>query len=113
LASLFLVAGCGNSKPPAANTAFNEDTNKASAVSTPVYQQPPVIAPTPTEAPNDPAPQNIHEMERVLVGWVIRNHHRPKSFEEFAASANIQVPPPPAGKKYFIAKNMHIILVNQ
>ena len=52
-------------------------------------------------------------MERALVGWVIRNHQRPKSFEAFVAASGIQVPPPPAGKKYVIAKNMHIVLVDQ
>ena len=52
-------------------------------------------------------------MERVLVGWVIRNRQRPKSFEAFVAASGIQVPPPPAGKKYVIAKNMHIVLVDQ
>ena len=51
-------------------------------------------------------------MERVLVGWVIQNHHRPQSFEEFAAATHIQAPPLPPGKKYAIAKNMHIVVVD-
>jgi len=52
-------------------------------------------------------------MERVLVGYVIRTHQRPASFEAFVAATQIQVPPPPDGQKYAIAKNMHIVLVNK
>jgi hypothetical protein len=37
----------------------------------------------------------------------------PANFDEFAATAGVPIPPPPAGKKYFLAKDMHIQLVNQ
>jgi len=110
VAGVLLSAGCGNAKKPAAETtAVTPEIVKPAAT-----DHAPVYAPTPTPAAgSEPAPQNIHEMERVLVGWVIRNHHRPQSFEEFVASAEIQVPPPPSGKKYIIAKNMHIVLVDK
>ena len=107
------VCGCHKaSTPPPSVSADNPPPVVAAAASS--------AAPLPPPGPQvaavtaaDHSPQDIHNMERVLVGWVIRNHQRPKSFEEFVASAGIQVPPPPAGKKYVIAKNMHIVLVDQ
>ena len=59
--------------------------------------------------------RDIHQngANRVLVGWIISHHNRPKSFEEFVADTQIQVPPPPPGKKYVIAHNMHILFGGQ
>jgi hypothetical protein len=38
----------------------------------------------------------------------------PKTFEEFVASAAVQVPAPPAGKKFAIDLNgLHVVLVNR
>jgi hypothetical protein len=40
-------------------------------------------------------------------------HRRlPASFEEFVTTANLNVPPPPPGKKYAIQKST-VVLVNQ
>ena len=40
-------------------------------------------------------------------------HQRaPANFDEFAASADIKIPPPPAGKKYVINSHGLINLVN-
>jgi hypothetical protein len=41
------------------------------------------------------------------------NHRVPANFDDFAATAGVVIPPPPAGKKYVIRKDMHIELVNQ
>jgi len=114
-ASLMLVlAGCGKpapakdtSGPPAAPDHPSSIAADPAASSRPAGPQAPPG--TPTSQP----PQGIRDMERVLVGYVIRTHHRPKTFEEFVAATNLQVPPPPAGKKYSLASNMHIVLVNQ
>ena len=43
----------------------------------------------------------------------MRNQRHPKSFEEFAAGADIPIPPAPSGKKYAIDKSMSVILVDQ
>ena len=112
---LMLVLGvCGCHKTPAAPPAAAADSSPPVAAGD--ASAAPLPPPGPQAAPVtaiDRSPQDIHNMERALVGWVIRNHQRPKSFEEFVASSGIQVPPPPAGKKYVIAKNMHIVLVDQ
>jgi len=36
----------------------------------------------------------------------------PANFEEFAKGRNLNVPPPPAGKKYAISKQWRVELVN-
>jgi hypothetical protein len=42
----------------------------------------------------------------------MQNHRVPANFAEFAASAGIQIPPPPAGKKYILNSHGLISLVN-
>jgi hypothetical protein len=37
----------------------------------------------------------------------------PPDFEDFAATANFPIPPPPEGKRYAINSQMHVILVNR
>jgi hypothetical protein len=95
-------------------------------------QAPPAPTPTPTaETPTQPAaapqqPQAVAQpaapangspdldaVNRTLIRWVVGHKRRPANFEEFAATAGAPIPPPPAGKKYIIAANMHVELVNQ
>jgi hypothetical protein len=55
----------------------------------------------------------LAQMTRELRRWIVRNQKKPSSYEEFASSARLDAPPPPAGKKYSLSKNMKIVLVNQ
>jgi len=48
-----------------------------------------------------------------LRDWIYANGRTPKNFEEFAATAHTQIPPPPAGKKYSITARMRVILVDR
>ena len=83
----------------------------------------PATAPAPAQSPpqaqssTQPAVQqtqpDLADINRTLIRWIIRNKRRPASFEDFAATADTPVPPAPAGKKYIIAQNMHVQLVNQ
>ena len=68
-------------------------------------QLPPVVQPN-----GEP---DLAEMNRYLLRWVMRNQRRPNNFEDFAATAGVAIPPPPAGKKYVIGRDMHIQLVNK
>ena len=106
----FGLASCG--KKEAANVSVaptNQEVAQApdAPVGPPAMQSPPQ-----TEAPrtlsSDPA-----ELNRELRKWILRNRRPPKNFEEFAASAGVQFPPPPDGKKYAIDKTMHVILVKR
>ena len=115
LGLLLALGVCGCHKAPASPPAAAADIPPPVAAADSSLASP-LPPPGPQAAPvtaNDHSPQDIHSMERALVGWVIRNHQRPKSFEAFVAASGIQVPPPPAGKKYVIAKSMHIVLVDQ
>ncbi len=55
---------------------------------------------------------DLRPLNRALMQWVTQNHRAAANFEEFAASANIQIPPPPPGKKYVINSHGLINLVN-
>src|SRR3954454_24150953 len=63
----------------------------------------PVAGPVPVKSAS--------ELDRALNNWVARNRRAPRSFEEFAATAGINIPPPPAGKRYAIDKTGHVVLV--
>lgn len=114
MALVLTVAGCDKKPAPPAATApppnAGSQGGPAATTSAPTHTEPPQLA---APAGNDLQAKSIHQMERVLVGWVISHHHRPKSFEEFVADSQIKVPPPPPGKKYVIASNMHILLVDK
>ena len=94
LGMLLAVAGCGKEDKPASVTPATQPTNIAAA---------PVA---------DPGP-DLGQITRDLRRWILRNQRPPKNFEDFASSANVQIPPPPPGKKYAIDKQMHVILVNR
>ena len=65
-----------------------------------------------SEAASTYADANLAELTRELRRWIVATKKRPTSFEDFATSAKITVPPPPAGKKYSISKEMRVELVN-
>jgi len=62
-------------------------------------------------APNDPH-ENLQLLNRALIRWMIKNHRHPQNFEDFASSASIQIPDPPAGKKYALNGRGFIVLVD-
>jgi len=114
LASVGLTTGCSKKHNSEISPASNSNSQTAKTDSQPAKPGLPPPGPQPAQPPPPSAnPQGIHDMERVLVGYVIRTHQRPASFEAFVAATQIQVPPPPDGQKYAIAKNMHIVLVNK
>jgi hypothetical protein len=97
---------------------------KQPAVETPVARQP--DAATNPQAVSAPAPVrtssvltqpdgqvDMPELQRSVIRWVLANRRRPVNFEDFAATAGVQIPPPPAGKKYILNKEMHVLLVNR
>ena len=114
LGAIVLSAGCGKkSAPPVSNTSPAQTNQEA------VSSQPAPAAPGSAEN-SQPAvvanPANnaadLKQLNRALVQWIIRNHQSPKNFEDFVARAQIQVAPPPAGKKYIIDKRGFVALVD-
>ena len=67
------------------------------------------VAPT----PGAPTVSDQAELNRELRKWLLRNRRPPRDFEDFAATAGIQIAPPPDGKKYAIDKTMHVVLVKR
>jgi len=109
-AAVLILAGCGKKQtaaepPPPPSTVLNSNT-----AALPVYTPP--AAPTVVAANADGAP-DLKQMTHSLRGWIARTHIVPKSFDDFVTQANIQFPPPPAGKKFVIGKRMIVELANQ
>jgi hypothetical protein len=52
-------------------------------------------------------------MTRELRRWIVRHQKKPASYEEFAASANLEAPAPPPGKKYALSRDMKVVLVKR
>ena len=100
------AAGCGkkSEKPSSSATPplqTTQDTSQPTAPSSDVNSQP------------VPAAPDLGALNRALRQWLVRNHRVPASFEDFSATAGVAIPPPPAGKKYVITKNMQILLVDR
>jgi len=110
LTALTAVEGCSQ-----------KDASTAPAPA-PVTSAPPIAAspappvehvqPTaqPAAANNQP---DLPELNRTLIRWIVRNKRVPANFQEFAATAGVAIPPPPAGQQYVIGADKHIRLVNQ
>ena len=108
LALLVVVAGCKKAAEPVAQTV--PESNQATVAA----HNPTPAATAPAGQPAVPSGQpDLEELNRSLLRWLMANRRPPKDFEDFAATAGVPIPPPPAGKKYVIAKNMHIQLVNR
>lgn len=93
------------------------ETEKAAAPDTPPQT-------APTQAPLDAPPPSVPSQISVADGadatapltvtlrrWIIAHKRVPRDFEEF--SAGMQIPPPPAGKKYSIDKNIRVVLITK
>jgi hypothetical protein len=110
-----VATGCSKVKStsiqvPASSSV--ENTNPPSTTTQTIYQQPAQANPA-TAAVQPAAGPDLRELDRGLIRWIVSNRRRPGSFEEFAATANITIPPPPTGKKYAFDHTMHIQLVDR
>ena len=116
LALALAICGCGRQK---SSDAGNSSANTQTPASTqpapgPVGPGPgPQVLKQPETVAQPDGQTDIHALNRCLVRWLIANKRRPKDFEDFAATAGVPIPPPPAGKRYVIGKDMHIMLVNR
>jgi hypothetical protein len=105
-----LFAGCSK---PAQTSAPMPETNAAQSAAESPSTQPTPVASTPAPAAiTNSAEPDLVALNQALLGWRLDNHRVPANFEEFAASANITIPPPPPGKKYVINSRGLISLVN-
>jgi len=113
VAMAVIVTGCSK-KTPVAQAPPPTDTSQAQA-DTPANPAPPAApALSPDQPPlvKDNGQPDLAALNRTLIHWVVANRRPPASFSDFAATAGVTIPPPPAGKKYIITKKMHIELAN-
>ncbi len=106
--------GCRKTGSPASNNVSAAESN---AVAAAAQTHEPVYSPTSANTAPLVTPSgepDLGELNRSLLRWVMANRRKPASFEDFAATANVTIPPPPAGKKYALnPSTMHIVLINQ
>ena len=107
LALILGATGCGKkATQPAA-------PQPAPAVESPAQPTPQPSQPSQSAAQPNNQP-DLAEINRYLIRWIVGHKKRPATFEEFAATAGVTIPPAPAGKKYAIAANPpKVELVNQ
>ena len=110
LAAVFFAVGCKKSEIATVETPPSvADTNQSPAV----IQQTPASASAPVVVAARPdGGADLKQLNHAYIGWILQNRRRPKSFEEFVTLSGIQVPPPPAGKKYVIDGHGFINYVN-
>jgi hypothetical protein len=119
LLAVLFFAGCGKTNSSSSAKITAQDTNPPAGSAKdhlPIYMSPSVARANDVLVSNstttNTAP-DLAELDRGLLQWILRNRRRPDNFADFAATAGIHIPPPPKGKKYVIAKNMHIQLVDR
>jgi hypothetical protein len=110
LAAVFFAVGCKKSEIATVETPPSvADTNQSPAV---IQQIPPSASAPVVVAARPDGGADLKQLNHAYIGWILQNRRRPKSFEEFVTLSGIQVPPPPAGKKYVIDGHGFINYVN-
>ena len=115
--AVVLTSGCGKSSeaPPAVPAASTSPPSQpAPAPNTPNTAPGPMATPATPEAvaPADTMEATLAQLTRELHRTMI-GRRLSGSFEEFVQIRNLQVPPPPAGKKYAISKQWRVVLVDK
>jgi hypothetical protein len=129
LATPLLFVGCGKKSETSVpvNQVSEPATSSVPAQAAVPDQQ--AAAPAPADAPKQvsvpvqvsvpmqgsgkPANPDFDDLNREVKIWILSNRRLPKDFEEFAATANVQFPPPPPGKKYILDSRKHVDVVNK
>ncbi len=111
LVGAVVFAGCGKAKPSNASAPSAEELKQAEIEHRPVPSSNAPVALAPLATPHRQPDKG--ELNRTMIRWIVGRRRPPANFEEFAATPGVTIPPPPAGKKYIIAPNMHVQLVNK
>jgi hypothetical protein len=103
LTSTLIVSGCSRKSGDMSSSQAYDQTNQFTG------QSGPSAAPV-TQAAGQP---DMAALDRAARLWMFQNRRRPTSWEDFAAHASVQIPPPPPGKKYVLSKDMRVTLVDR
>lgn len=104
---------CGGCSKKTDAPASNLPAAPQAAAPTSAAPTPPIIASMPAPATATNAAPDLRAINRALIIWSVHNRRQPASFEEFAASAGFQIPPPPPGRKYVIDSRGLVSLENR
>jgi hypothetical protein len=104
------ISGCKKSETVESSRATNEPALPSVQHATTAQGAAPQTQPALTQSNSEP---DLAELNRTLIRWIVANKRPPANFEDFAKTSGVQIPPPPAGKKYVVGKDMHIQLVNR
>jgi hypothetical protein len=111
--ALALPLFCGGCSKKNDTAATNLPATSQAAAPTSAAPTPPIIASMPAPATATNAAPDLRAINRALIIWSVHHRRQPSSFEEFAASAGFQIPPPPPGRKYVIDSRGLVSLVNR
>ena len=112
MAAAFLLTGCGKKQEPAQPAVQTNTSVPSSQLGIPTTPTPVVVVTSPSITNTNKEP-NLDGLSYAVHAWITGYHRVPKDFEEFAATANCQIPPPPPGKKYALGAKHHVILVDR
>lgn len=112
-AGTLVWAGCSKAKTTAAEPPppTAQELQQAETEHKPMPSPTTPVAIAPLATPTGQV--DLGELNRTMIRWIVGHRRPPANFEEFATTCGVPIPPPPAGQKYIIAKNMHIQLVSQ
>jgi hypothetical protein len=111
LSSMLFVSGCSRKSSDAASFQSSAQTNQVGGTANAV--SPGQSAPAVASIAQADGQADMTELDRVARMWMFRNHRRPTSWDDFAANAGVQIPPPPPGKKYVLSRDMRVTLVDR
>src|SRR5271166_5715388 len=98
-----LAGGCKRHEAVSAANDSGQGTSSPTAPPSPRGPGPmPVAGPETVVVDSSDTTNALGQLSRELRTYVIRTRSVPKDFDEFAAKAHLQAPPPPAGQKYAI-----------
>ena len=101
--------GCNReASEPAVETANPEMVAPSNVMAgTATHGQPGAVLDVPPGADTDAV---LAELSREIRKWILRHRRTPNSFEEFMSTTPMQIPPPPAGMKYVLTREMKVVL---
>ena len=107
-----LLTGCKRHENAATPPSNAPDQVQTSA-DTPPQGPPTQVATEPVVVPeNSDVNATLGELSTALRVYVSQTRSAPKDFQDFVAHAQVQAPPPPAGKRYAIVRGK-VVLVDQ
>jgi hypothetical protein len=112
LFAAFFLAGCGKKTEVSAPVTQAQSTVEPTANNQGTASTTPVVALSGVTNAVQAGP-DLNQLHRAVLRWILSNRRPPKDFEDFAATTDYQIPPPPLGKKYALDKHMHVILLDQ